>query len=65
MYAPVTPLDFILSEPFALVNSIPVQVGAFNGNDRDFDYASTSSKADITGNFVIRKDDYSDINRIR
>ena len=68
VYGPA-PLNFLLNDSFILVTvdgvPVPVQVAAFNGNNREFDYDSTDSKADIIGAFVIRERDFSDIQRIR
>ena len=72
VYGPA-PLNFLLNDSYIIlpvptplgVVPVPVQVAAFNGNNREFDYANTDSKADIIGSFVIRDQDFSDIENIR
>ena len=70
VYAPA-PLNFLLNDSYVLVPTntspflVPIQVAAFKGDNRDFDYASNDSKADIAGAFVIREQNFSDIQRIR
>ena len=49
------------TDPSSEITSYLSKLRAFNGNNRDFSYASGTSKAELTGAFTIRGSDFTDI----